>query len=835
MPREKSLILHCIPFIKRGVGSAWGLPVVATGKERRSALSLSEKLQAPGIVSFGADPFRTEHLYEMEALGIGPLGRYLGGEPIKPVRLNPEDFFCSSIGRSQTGERTEKTSTAELFCTGLEFGETYWITDGQTSDLFTSHLEFLRTWGFSGGLIINETALAQLLAGYIICLQKETNREKAKVIVLASRNFYETQLGVQLPMAKVSADPAAGEIPVNFAAGNVPVLSQEMSGLGIVLYEDLGPVFRTQKARCDILIAVNPGTLKNQRTNSVYTEEIATRLKLTVSAEGKTKHTTDLKKEISLKTYLFRNCCNGALPFPLNRKTDCRRIADHQPAYSAEIRRKGTSAPDLKQIHLNSALHAKNQISREEAAALDLLPQWTAGRIATAGGCLFAVNTKFSGLRAADFKEEQSLFYHDMPGTKQNWDSPPIRNNASFNGLNQTQLEFFLRWRSECRRGYIRIMPDSMYIETYILLYSEELVLCMGKEGPLQHFTALLHLFHACTEHYPETSVRLCKHCVEFAVIHEIAAEAFPILLNELVNNGWFNETHSEIADTENLLIDLALWYFFIEAENNFEKQEYWSLIKKLIPPGLLARKYNDKDLPVQFCHTLGILDTQLRRDWNRSFFMLFFPPLLQRYNCNAFETGRAMGDSSYTVLRPGFSVHKPLLDILAALTLTPDRNPLPGVKARLHPLSLENELLEELRKESDEVREMLTPEDYSLNEQSSASSGRNHAGSCRQKRIEHHPETLDKSTLSESAYIPVNKTTLAKFIASLEAIDQKALESIIQTAHDPASTTTGVSDTTIDKINAAFYKHFGDLLIETGRKGPSISDEYAVILEKWE
>ncbi|MCL1927533.1 MAG: hypothetical protein FWG07_01905 [Treponema sp.] len=839
MTREKTLILRCIPFMEKGVGSAWGLPVIAAGKERLSALSLSEQLQAPGMLAFDADPFRAEHLRELEALGIGPLGRYLGGEPIKPVRLGPEDFFNTSINRRRIGERTEKTGTiksAELFCTGLEFEKTYWIANGSVPDLFTGHLEFLRTWGFSGGLSINESALAQLLAGYLIHLQKETSKEKPKIAVLISKHFFETQLYAQLPNLKISGDPDAGEIPVNFCTGHVPVLSREMTGLGIVLYEDIVPMLRTQKACCDILIAVNTGSSKKQHNYSVFTEEISAGLKLTINAEGKEKHKAGAKKEISSKTYLFRDCRNGTLQFPAHTKIDSKPIRFYS-ALQTKNQQPRTEGRGIRPL-------STNQISREEASGLELFPQWETHRAEKVHGCLFAINAKFSGLHAADFKEEQVLFYHEGPGTQKSKQTrappvklappvqsapPPIKPNASFIGLNQTQLEFFFQWRSECRRGNVRIMPDSMYMETYIILYAEELALCMGKEGSMQHFTALMHLFLACIEYYPETAMQLCKFCVDFAIIYGIGAEAFPILLHELVSNGWFNEIHNEIAGTEMLLLDMALYYFFIEAENNLEKKEYWPLIKKLIPHRLLKRKENDSEFPSRFCQTLETLDTQLRQDWNRSFFMLFFPPLLQSCDCNAFESGRVMGNSSYTVLRPGFSTHKPLIDILAALTLTPECNPLPGVKTCLHPLSLENELLEELRKESNAVREMLTMEDYSLNGQNSVYHGRNRAGSHRPKRIEHQPKALNQST-----YIPVDKINLTKFITSLGTVNRKALESIIRAAHDPALKHTDISDTTIDEINSAFYEQFGDLIIEIGSEEPSISAEYAVILGEW-
>ena len=809
------------------MGSAWGLPVVAAGKERMSALSLSEKLQAPGIVSFGTDPFSEEHLRELETLGIGPLGRYLGGEPIKPIRLFPEDFFVS-VNRRKINDRAEKTNTAntaELFCTALEFKDTHWVTEGAAPEIFHGHLEFLRTWGFTGGVSIDEAALAPQIINYIHFLQKNTACEKSKIIVLVSRHFFETQLNQKLPMAKISADITAGEIPVNYNAGNVPVLSQNSCGLGIALYEDLASMLRVQKARCDILVAVNTGSQKNQRSYTAYAEEITAQIKLTVSTAGREKE----KKGQTLNSYMFRNC-SESLQFPANFKAGYGpATVDFRPELKG-IRSKPVqidAKDDLKRIHIETAIWPEIFINRKTAAARELVPQWEPGSVEKTAVCFFTVNSKFSGLHAADFKEEQALFYaqpeklHYKPSIKP--DPPPVRNNTFYTGLNETQLKYFIHWRNECRRGYIRIMPDSMYIETYIWLYAKELALCMGKEGPLQHFTALMQLFHACGEHYPETAVHLCKYCVDFAVIYDITSEAFPILLDELHNNGWFNETHREIGDTEDLLVDCALCHFFIQEKPEFDAKKHWPLIKNLILPRILARKGNDRDLPVQFCRTLTILDTQLRREWNRSFFAFFLPPLFKKSCITAFENSRSMGDSSYTVLRPGFLSHQPLLTILAALALEPEKNPLPGIKTRLYPLSLENELIEELRRESNEVREMLTPEDNLCERQTPVL--------YRQARIEYKQKEAHHS---DTAYSPVNKRTLLEFMGTLNDTDRNLIKSIMQGTHHP------VPDTAIDIINSAFFGQFGDLLIETAPNlhkltAPSIYAEYAAILEGWE
>jgi hypothetical protein len=835
----KSLVLRCMPFMEKGVGSAWGLPVIAAGKERFSALALSGKLEPPGSLLANGDPLRAERLSELETLGIGPLGRYLGGEPIKPVPLSPEDFFTASLAKARSknerrDERRKSVKASELFCSGLEFDDTRWVNQGNTAELFRGHLEFLRCWGFSGGLSMEDAALPSLLAGYIKHLQKETAREKSKIIVLVSKYFFEARLAAELPNAKPSGDLSAGEIPVNVNSEGGTVWGPDFAGLGIALYEDIAPMLRSQKIRCDILLIVI--TKAEQPAQDVSAGTIAARLKLYVTAAARTKQKNktgvDEKKELSLNGFLYRDLAKNITDkykFPLKHSCSFAPFVDKYSSYFQNSVSFGNS--------LSLRCRARPRFGHEEAEAFGLLPQWEAGRVETSGGCVFAVNAKFSGLRAADFKEEQAQFYREAPGKKgesQNWNPPPVRYGAAFSGLNEIQLDFFLRWRGECRRGFIPLCNSGgTFIESYILLYANELILCMGREGPLQHFTALLCLFHACGEHFPETAALLLHWLADFAVVYCIATDALPLLLDELKNNGWFNKVHSESEKTA-MLIDLALYHFFVEKAENIGEGKFWPFIRTLIPPRILARKENDAEFPVQCCRTLAALDTQLRRDWNRGFFSIFCPPVQQRNDYAAFENGRGMGESSYTVYRPGFSSHKPLIGILSALALEPGINPLPGVKARLHPLSLENELLEELRQESDAVRELLKSDEYDQ-------AAHNH-GVSRGNKLLNRPETpcssvVENYRLTDNAYTPPDKTALLEFIDSLGETERNALKSITQRMKDrPALPGSGsVPDGTIDAINAAFYERFKDILIETGSTEPSISAEYEAILGAWE
>ena len=355
-------------------------------------------------------------------------------------------------------------------------------------------------------------------------------------------------------------------------------------------------------------------------------------------------------------------------------------------------------------------------------------------------------------------------------------------------------------------------------METYVRLYAEELALCMGKEGPMHHFSELLNLFHECAKYYPETADFLCKFCVDFAVVYEITGEAFPVLLDELNSSSWFSENHSGVAETGELLADLSVCHFFIDSEGGFDPVKFWPLLKSLVPPRALARKGNSAGLPEQFCRTLALLDSQLRRDWKKPFFGFFFPPERQKTDFVAFNNSRFLGATSYTAMRPAFSSHKPLLDILAALALEPEENPLPALKTSIKALSLENELLEELRKESDAVREMLKQEE-----------GPSYIYENPSSRTKHPRLQKTINLIPHQKYERPDKKTFLDFLFSLGEAESETIKNIM---HGKAA---AAADTQIDTVNEIFFAQFGDILIETGTNSPSISSEYLGILGEWE
>jgi hypothetical protein len=788
-----SLILHCLPLVERGVGSAWGFPVIRDGKKRYSALAASETLSAG----------------EAEELGLGPLGRYLGGEPVKPVRLGAGEIFGFA----------PPPGVAGLFCRGLEFDRDRWLSRGNLGALFQGHLEFLRTWGLSGGLITeNNPASAELFGNYL----RGLNSGDGKIIVLLEKRFFEDTLKPFLPEVEASGHAEEGTIPLNWGAGGETVLAGSLQGLGLVFFEELPPVLKPLRPRCDLLVLVlGPGGAPDLSA----VREIKTPLTLgIVFADGpvdKTGNSAPRGRELfrtgplgqsgiflrsgQAEAYLWRSLLSSTgVPPPL--------------AFPA--RYAGTKSSPLRADRPFSG-------SREEAAAFGLLPLWEKGRLEGGGG-LFAVKARFGGIRAADFRGEQEELY--QTGRPCGFVPPPggslvfasgtpgtSSGTLDYAGMNEAQRNFFFFWRSRCRKGDYADSADY-----YLGLYGRELVLSLGKEGALGQFMALWDLCAAYRDRLPAASALLARWALDFAVIYGITGEALPLL------DGILSLLEGAAG---RMARDLALRRLCTASPGSLI-----SALPFIIP--LLSRQAKERlaeDTGENFSTLLADLDRRLYADWGRGLFEIFYPPTAERADFTGFEKCPAAGESSYTVLWGAFSNHKPLTELLSGLVLDPEKQRLAlGVPPR--GINLEEELLDQLRRESDEVRELLKGPAYG---EAPGEQGRPET-----RRIKEVRTLPDSGKLGK--YLPPGGDEIGAFLAGLDGGERAALRGLLE-AEGFSGVEGGMTAYRIDRINTAFEERFHDLLIveNPGDSGfhegdpgyhkwnPSISEEYRSILQE--
>jgi hypothetical protein len=753
-------VLHCMPLAAGGLGSVWGLPVVRSGKSRYSALELSRALRPSGVAELpDGTCFGVE---ELAALGIGPLGRYAGGEPIRPVLLGPEDFFPFGPPRFS-----------------LEMDEFPWQARGNAAELFHAHLEFLRRCGFSGGLACERGTSAEPFAAYLRFLFLEAqDASSAKILVLVERAFFEKKLAPLLPEAEPFAACGAGKIAAGGAEG------EEITGSergGILFYEELSPALKNLKVSCDLLILAEPETADPAPACGI---RAGIRLGVAEGPFAGSPLRPLFRFPRGTEQYLFRSLIPAG-------------AASRPPALFFRAPKK--SAQEFRAPPLFRG-------SREEAEGLGLLSLWEAGRIEAAGGALFAVNARFSRISAAAFREEQSLFY--VPGReKMAFVPPPAWGKALFARMNAEQRDYFFFWREQCRRG--NFLPEGA--EFYLEVYARELVLGMGKESPLEGFLSLRDLLRAFGSD-GRTGAFLFRLAADYAAVYGICAQVLPLLFEDL-------PARTGDGGPAELLSDLALSRYCIEEGR--EPSGYPWLIEKLVPDKALLRCGRG-----QFFEALDAADRKFHSEWGRGFFEFFSPPFSSRSDFAAFTQCPLAGFSSYSVFAPRFSAHGPLLTELEKIALNPGAAALP-LGERPFSISLEEELLDELRRESDELRDMLRTENGTEEPgvfMLPAAGGALRGGAPLGGDAEN-----ENSFEAGGGAPPRTKFTasaLEEFAASLSGAERKALG-------DFAAGGT-IEHLEADALNGAFAGRFGDLLIVYDGEKPSISEEYASILTTW-
>ncbi|MDR1389464.1 MAG: hypothetical protein LBJ31_05750 [Treponema sp.] len=738
------LVLLAMPLVyPGGAGSAWGMPVVAAGGACYSALDLSL-----GLDGTADSPVSAACL---ESLGIGPLGRYLGGERICPVPLN--------AGALLGGVRPSGSP-------GLFAGVRLQIPPpANPADLLHAQLEWLRAYGLSGGVILDGDCAAQI-ASYIRLLKEQC---AGKVLVFTGRRFFERFLQAVLD----EAAPFAADygIPLNYSLGGASVLDAAFGGTGIVCFEDMPPAGR-KRIPCAVALYIDSGeTQADLRTLSPV--EAAVKLGIIIT-NGK-----------AADSFLFR-----AGVFTQNQYRLLWRDTAELPSQNIK-----NNAPVRKRF-LRTLF--RPPIGLEEAEFLGIEDAY---RCHFAAGGIFCVNEKFRGLLPRDFLDEQKTFYETETSA-----SFAETESASYSGLDKNSRASFFRWRQYVRGGAYEkaaAFARSAKNETspsetaYLRIYTRELALGMGREGRMETFETLRELWREYRKRIPaREAVFFLEVVIDFIMIYGLAAECIP-----LADIFLGVEEYSGGGKTA-LLLDLLRYYLFVEQAWDRPPGflPRFNLVAALLPAKIRDRSMRRRDFADMFCRALDSVDSQLRSRWNKSFFEFFTPPELCKMNFTAFDTVPRSGCSSYTAFWPAFSSHNALVETLAALARDTGANPLSGKRIG-RPISLETELIESLRRESDEVRGMLHNESAYVSP----------------------PPRARAPALS---YRKPDAASIERFMEHIDNADRARVIMLLE-GHDNKS---GISEMDIDRINEAFEAGFGDLLVD----GYSITDEYRTILEEW-
>ncbi|MDR0656793.1 MAG: hypothetical protein LBG22_10805 [Treponema sp.] len=762
---ELSLVLSVRAEPGKGCRTIRGIPALAWGRDTDCRHYDAAEVSAACERDYVLLDEKWARRKDLEKTGLNPLGRYAGGETIEGIGIPVPLLF-------RRGE-------APPYFSRLEYQGPPWLDRAEKAAIFCAHLDFLRFWGISGGVIHSGRGRAEtaaLLLGWLRNTESagkhvSAERGAGKTIVLMERNFWELYFSVS---AAGLPPPLEGE----------DLLSSRNKGICTGFYESLPPSSNSLVSICDMLILLEPVDYMERLGG------IEAGIVLGISSEEPGEETLrrffGLKGErAELGRWIYRNT-GAALPLPRFYRMPPREI---------------------------------------------LRPPF---------GGRFTADAKFRSIPAPELAEESAFFY--AKGTGDYDPEAALKTKFSFGELSQEEKNNFFRWRHLFRKGIQK--PAG---RAFIRIYARELCLAMGNTEPLEAFAGLSRLQEYCVwlesfsgekEDLQETeeervSLQLLQRLFDFAVMYGITSRTLPLVL-------------SRAAGSRDYLIqDLLIHKKYIEENNSIAFEDIHPFIGDLLQGNSFYVFYG-KELEKALEKVINLIDRRLRDLCKKRLFEFFFPVQTYRESRRAFAGMEAAGYSSYTAEWAHFLGSKPLLKFTSSVFRyveyrlkiktgfeKPRQAPpleeywrliadaaLNNAAFPVHiwpgSVKLRHESIERLRSESDEVKQLL------LIEENSAGGGKTEGGH------ETPPPGLKKTEKKQSG--------IDAFIGGLNETERKALF-CIASAEDPSSLKTELGETAaagfsmpellIDSINEKFMDAFGDLLIENGKEGPCIAEEY--------
>ncbi|MDR2110654.1 MAG: TerB N-terminal domain-containing protein, partial [Spirochaetaceae bacterium] len=647
--------------------------------------------------------------------------------------------------------------------------------------VFRGHLDFLRTFGLSGGVILGEGRdSAALTAPWLSHLSGRIGDGKA--LVLTRRHYYHAFLERELSPL----------IPVAQTEG-VSLFSPQFRGLGICFYEDLPKNLKITKPACDILILVEPEeVLGSPAGPGEASRWISARVRLGILVSpppepgmGRIKRFFGIQgKTAELGKYLFR---------------------DIRESLSMPPRRRIVSCPVRRPPH---------PFRGEEE------PENTA----VSGSVRFVIEAKFKNLRTPELREEQDLFFLEGPEAPAEAYTPRRGSALNFEELTEKQRAYFLYWRGAFRKG--RVLQTW---EAYILLYARELILSMGNR-PGENFRELLGLYRAYRKTFPGMDGVFPRWLTDFAVLYRIFDE---VLDDLLLHAG---------EGAPPFLEDIRLHKTYVEQGGPVTFADAGKLLD---PEGSHRKNPGVPEKKIEAA--LNAVDRYLRDQYGKNFFTCFYPSGTEPALFRGFESLPGIGQSAYTAEWIGFRDHKPLLGFLKNLAAyveyrlraeggfsgTVREPPLDALWKELvdrelgfprrpgtggGEIILETQTLNQLRDESDEVRELLR-----IREEEEPETG------GKRRRLPPPVRVLPMAA-DPPAAVPRD---IRAFLEGLGETEREALRLIAAGAPEGGLRELALKRGTmpeplLDAVNGAFYDRFHDILTDTLEGRPVISGEYA-------
>jgi hypothetical protein len=491
----------------------------------------------------------------------------------------------------------------------------------------------------------------------------------------------------------------------------------------------------------------------------------------------------------------------------------------------------------------------------------------------------FTVLSRFNRLKAPEYRNERNYF--NMKGKEVPFVpfAPESGAALSFERLTPGHRGYFLFWRGELRRGKF---PETDF--GYITLYARELILFADSGNPMGSFRELQKLWHGYRADFPVLDRLFPVWLMDFGVLYNRAGEALAELLPfapesglSLLINEYIHRKYIENRSAPGSRAEDGRAAYPLSLEDVFTL-----LRSRRTPrlPGLELKAASEK--------AFRGIDRFLRKQYGKGLVAFFYPSRSRSGEVRAFEGLSGLGESSYRYECIDFCRHKVFIDFLEsslayiAYGLNRERGiargrepPIDGLwkflihrvlgftavvtpppELRLKTVHLESEILDQLRLESESLRELLSPldgdtyppeaGDMDAVPKTGLPAGFWPRGFCNAKAP---PKALEPAaSMPPLQALPPPRSgealSLAAFVEGLDENGREALRLIASGPDDsPAACMSGFAawagknkllpELLIDRLNEAFREFSGDLLVEIRDGGVSIQEEYRAALRR--
>lgn len=810
-PKEISLELECVVERKNGIGKAFAVPVCRFGDKLVSAKELSLSTEVKNCIILD----KHLSLSCLEQIGIGVMGRMIDGTVLNPIELKANEIIYRGSER------------LEGLWKKINFIQDCWKVTGSTQEITKSHLTYLQTFGINGGVILPESNTIDLIKQslYEYCGQDYINTKK--LILIRKKMLNELDL-----------EKLQDNFVILKGLKSDPILSNQNNRNVICTYTILEKYASITSIDWDIILMIEPDEQFKTSSSVIYqsVRKITGAIKLGIFSSSPKSYSAQKSLAMSdlfgISIYDNPNVCMYQI-----REVDS--SLELPKAY--EFKRK-------KPIKLAQPVEIRIDGAEEHTYSI---PKRKSNEIIINGMSVKIEMSYGSTDGSSEFKREalKNVSYSGSPCSF----TPFMSYWPTYSTMNYDQKKWYYYWRKMVREG--------TYIDTdlsYIFIYIYELLNGVGYVQPAEGFEMIWSTWQAYDEKFSELSKYLSNWTLDFVIINKLDDKLEKLLSSSAICNN-------------NILFNIHIYKRYIEESATILLEDVLQIISYSISKSKVSLKGHESLLRQELQRVINIINKETINKYGKNLFALFCPIYKTEESKYAYSSAVYDGNIKYNISYFSFKQHSPLEQFLTFLVKEIENRvrkkvkhngqlkgieldefflniinkeyPEENIKKKKKvtenvnsdqvssnyleskPLKMNSELLNQLRKESTEIQEILMVED----EEDNSKKKDLYVDSSQEKLVEE--KLIEKIPLMEAK--SESDDEVVEFITELVPYKIEALLILLsgmdveEQLKNIAMNNQTMLEIMLDEINEEFGDKVGDILIDTRSMPHCIFEEY--------